>query len=279
MFEYLISVAQLKSLLAQRRVVVFDCRFSLADPAWGNDCFIRGHIPAAIYADLNRDLSSPIDACSGRHPLPDVTLLAQKFSQWGVGADTQVVVYDQGDGSIAARLWWLLRWLGHDGVALLDGGFKAWQQAGESISADRAQCAAQPFEIHLKDNDWVSSEALLKNLEKPDCVLLDARSKVRFDGVEEPIDSVAGHVPGALNYPYTENLRSDGAMLGRAELRDKISSLLGSSQTKSCIHMCGSGVTACLNMLAMEYAGFGRQILYAGSWSEWIRDPDRPVQV
>jgi thiosulfate/3-mercaptopyruvate sulfurtransferase len=226
---------------------------------------------------LDADLSGPRSSRTGRHPLPDPTALAATFSRWGITANTQVVAYDADAGMFAARLWWLLRWLGHDQVAVLDGGFKAWQNAALPTSTAASVAQAAEFRGQPK-MEWVaSSEAVGEWVKRADWRVLDARAPERFRGEVEPIDPVAGHIPGARNHPFAWNMGSDGRFLPAGELATKLRQSLAGTASKQSIMMCGSGVTACHNLLAMEVAGLAGAKLYAGSWSEWIRDPSRPV--
>lgn len=262
---------------------VFDCRFELGKPDWGGTQYWLGHIPGAHYVHLDRDLSSAITPASGRHPLPAPDAFADRCANWGIGANTQVVAYDQGNGMYAARLWWLLRWLGHERVAVLDGGLGEWSkqpaqsQPPRPMSRDVATRTPGTFVARLR-RTWVVSTGELAPLVAtglPELALCDARGADRFAGQNETIDPVAGHVPGARSMPFPGNLGPDGRFLPPDQLRERWSrSLPDPSQT---IMMCGSGVSACHNLLALEHAGLGGARLYAGSWSEWIRDPARPV--
>jgi thiosulfate/3-mercaptopyruvate sulfurtransferase len=281
LFTTLIDVASLRALLG--RALILDCRFDLAAPEAGRHAFLERRIPTAHYLDLNRDLSSPVTADSGRHPLPESPRLAARLAALGLGPGVQAVCYDESNGSFAARAWWLLRWLGHAQAAVLDGGFKAWLAAGGAVETGepRAQPgSAQPASWTGASTDAaavVSTPALIEALRDPARLLVDARAAERFEGRVEPIDPVAGHVPGAVNHPLGTNLREDGRFLPPEELRRRWLERLGGRAPADVIAMCGSGVTACHNLLAMEHAGLGGAKLYAGSWSEWIRDPERPV--
>ena len=294
-------------------VVLLDCRFDLSDPGAGHRAYLTGHIPGARYADLNRHLSAPVAADSGRHPLPSAADLRDFFCSLGIGEDTQVVAYDDANGSLAARAWWLLRWLGHSQVAVLDGGFKGWVASGGAVERGEPPRAAlddtidvkrprpgfdTPHCRHARTPQSVpaasapgdaarfttalrpaiaSTAAVSRALREPNRLLVDARAAERFAGSVEPLDPVAGHVPGAINHPFGSNLRSDGCFLPAAELRRRWLERLAGTAPADVIMMCGSGVTACHNLLAMEIAGLPGAALYAGSWSEWIRDPQRPV--
>ena len=280
--DTLIDAAGLRALIG--RAVIFDCRFDLTSPAAGRKAYLREHIPTARYLDLERDLSSPATAGSGRHPLPQRAAFAQRLGELGVRADSQVVVYDELNGSFAARAWWLMRWVGHSRVAVLDGGMRAWLAAGgptESGGGSASETGSPPSSaapaLPPDSGQVVSSGELLHALSDGRSLLVDARAPERYAGTVEPIDPVAGHVPGAVNHPFGSNLGEDGRFLPPEELRRRWVGRLAGTPPSAVIAMCGSGVTACHNLLAMHIAGLPGARLYAGSWSEWIRDPDRPV--
>ncbi len=257
---------------------IFDCRFDLGKPDLGGTQYWQGHIPGAIYAHLDRDLSAPVTPGSGRHPLPAPETLAARCASWGINARTQVVAYDQGNGMYAARLWWLLRWLGHERVAVLNGGLADWTRVlSRPMSRDVVTVTPGALVPRPRTN-WVVSTAELEPLVGAglaEQALCDARGADRFAGQNETIDPVAGHVPGACNMPFAGNLGPDGRFLSPAQLRDRWTQKL--TDPSRTIMMCGSGVSACHNLLAVEHAGLSGARLYAGSWSEWIRDPARPV--
>lgn len=276
-FTALITTAELAEHLDDPSWTVIDCRFSLADPAAGERAYRQGHLPAARHAHLDRDLSAPITAGSGRHPLPEREKLAAALGAWGVVANGQIVAYDDAGGAFAARLWWLLRWLGHDRVAVLDGGWGRWLREGRPLTADEPARRPTVFTARPPLLTWMRSEEVQAALAQCAIRLVDARTAERFGGEIEPIDPVAGHVPGAINHPFQDNLAPDGRFLPADELRRRFARRLGRVRPERVVHMCGSGVTACHNLLAMERAGLTGSRLYAGSWSEWIRDPRRPV--
>jgi thiosulfate/3-mercaptopyruvate sulfurtransferase len=253
--------------------VVVDCRFNLADSGAGERAYRESHIPGACYAHLDRDLSSPITAQSGRHPLPDVAALAKRLGEWGIDNTTQVVAYDDAGGAMAVRLWWLLRWLGHEDVAVLDGGWQKWRREGREVTAALPRFQEKDFIPHQDDAQWLSTQQIEAAIATGEILLLDARTPERFAGEQEPIDPIAGHVPGAVNFPLQQNLAADGTFLPAVALYALYEKVLQGKEASAVVHMCGSGVTACHNLLAMEHAGLHGSRLYSGSWSEWIRDP------
>jgi len=278
----LIGTEELARHLGDDEWAIIDCRFELARPEWGAEAWAAGHIPGALYAHLDHDLSGPHTAHSGRHPLPEPGVLAATLGRLGVDARVQVIAYDQGPGAYAARLWWLLRWLGHSRAAVLDGGFAAWERAGLPVSGEPSSRAPRRFEAHPAADWVVGTEALAAalssgGLERGEPLLIDARAADRFAGENETIDPVAGHIPGAHNHPFAGNLDARGQFLPAAELRRAWARSLRGRPPEAVIAMCGSGVTACHNLLALELAGLPGAKLYAGSWSEWIRDPSRPI--
>jgi thiosulfate/3-mercaptopyruvate sulfurtransferase len=276
MHTTLISVHELTTQRAPSWLVV-DCRFDLADPPSGERAYLAGHIPGAVYAHLDRDLSSPITAQTGRHPLPAPERFAATLSTWGVTPQTQVVAYDADNGMYASRLWWLLRWAGHDSVAVLDGGFKAWTANGSEVSTDVPRPQPSHFHFTPRAGMAVSSAEVGALVQRSDWRVLDARAPERFAGKVEPIDRVGGHVPGARNHPFAGNLDAEAKFLSAAQLRERLEKSQDAVADDRTIAMCGSGVTACHLLLAMEHAGKRGGRLYAGSWSEWIRDPRRPI--
>jgi thiosulfate/3-mercaptopyruvate sulfurtransferase len=273
----LVPAEVLRQRLGDRCLVLFDCRFSLADPEAGARAYAVGHLPGALYAHLDARLSAPVTPTSGRHPLPDAAGLAHWLGRCGVGDASEVVVYDDMGGAFAVRLWWLLRWLGHTRVGLLDGGLQAWQAAGGTLTTEVPAPTPAVFTAEPDDNRWISTDALAAALPNGRVQVIDARAPERFRGEQEPIDPVAGHIPGAINLPFTGNLDADGRFLPPEALRERFTAALGDTPPARVGHSCGSGVNACHNLFAMELAGLAGSRLYAGSWSEWIRDPARPV--
>lgn len=275
-YKDLIDSTALNSHLGQNNWVVMDCRFSLVDPKAGRHAYEQSHLPGARYAHLNDDLSDPMTPTTGRHPLPDPARLARQLGEWGIGNDTQVIAYDDMGGMLAAaRLWWLLRWLGHQAVAVLNGGFPAWQKASLPVTAELPTVQPATFEPRLDSQSWLTTAQVI-GLPDTD-LLIDARGAARYRGEMEPIDPVAGHIPGAINLPTEENLTADGYFRPASELRARFDAILDGRSPAQIVHQCGSGVTACHNLLAMEVAGLHGARLYAGSWSEWIRDSSRPI--
>jgi thiosulfate/3-mercaptopyruvate sulfurtransferase len=277
MYTTLIQPAELARIASDDNVAILDCRHDLGRPQWSDEAYAAGHIPGAVQAHLDRDLSAPIGPQTGRHPLPDVAKLAETLGRWGIDANVQVVAYDQGNGAYGARAWWLLRWLGHEKVAVLDGGFAAWQEAGLPVSRERATRKPRTFTPRLRDGAFVTAAQVQQALANESITLVDARGADRFAGENETIDPVAGHVPGATNRPFAKNLDARSRFLPADELRRQWTQVLGTRPPAEVVAMCGSGVTACHNLLALELAGLPGAKLYAGSWSEWIRDPARPV--
>ncbi len=275
----LITPQQLAARLEQPSLVVLDCRFALEDPDYGQRSYAEGHIAGAHFADLERDLSGRVvKGVTGRHPLPEPGRLLERLQQWGINADSDVVLYDDGPGAFAARAWWLLAWLGkRSGVSILDGGLKAWHAAGLPLSLDAPRTT--PGHLHGKPDAslLVTARQLQERLGQPDLTLLDARALPRFRGEVEPIDPVAGHIPGAQCAAFTDNLGADGRFLPADVLKQRFEQKLDGRPVASLVAYCGSGVTACHNLFALCLAGYPLAPLYAGSWSEWITDAQRPL--
>ena len=281
-FTTLITATGLQGLLASGRpVAVFDCSFELMKPEAGEAQYAEGHIPGARYAHLDRDLSDKTGAAGaasgGRHPLPARATFAAWLAHRGVGDDTQVVVYDRQGANYCGRLWWMLKWCGHEAVAVLDGGWQAWLAAGGATAtgADTAAPAPRTFTLREPAARLVGAQELARQLGT--AAVLDARAAPRFRGEVEPLDPVAGHIPGALNRPFTDNIGPDGRFKPADQLRREFTALLGDRDPHRVVHHCGSGVSAIPNLLGMEIAGLGRAALFAGSWSEWSNTPGLPV--
>ena len=275
----LTGVDELASWQGDPQLRIIDCRFDLMAPDAGRNAWLDAHIPAAVYADLDRDLSGPVTGESGRHPLPAVDLAAETFSRLGIDAQTRVVAYDDAGGAIASRAWWLLRWLGHEQVTVLDGGFQAWRSRGLSLDSGKHETERLEFRARPNPQRVLSTQQIVADLgSHREFVLLDARDKARFRGEVEPIDARAGHIPGTGNLPYAACLASDGTWLEGGALRDCFAALLGDPPGAPWAVMCGSGVTACHLAISGLLAGYAEPRLYVGSWSEWIRDPSRPIE-
>ena len=271
----LVDAATLAAHLQDPDWRVVDVRHQLLDTTYGERSYREGHIPGAVFMHCDADLSGVMTGKNGRHPLPLVETLAARLGACGIGAQTQVVVYDDAQGMIAGRLWWLLRWLGHDKVAVLDGGLQAWLSSRGDLSREVPECAPQSFIPQVRaccvDVDWVRSF-----IETSRLYLVDARSPDRFRGENETMDPVGGHIPGAANRFFRDNLQENGCFKTAAQLRTEWLALLGEVAPEKVVHQCGSGVSACHNVLAMEIAGLHGSKLYGGSWSEWCADPSRP---
>ncbi|HWL62741.1 MAG TPA: sulfurtransferase [Steroidobacteraceae bacterium] len=272
----LVQAAGLAALLDSPGILVVDCRFDLADAQLGPKAYAQGHVPGAVFASMDHDLAAPRTARTGRHPLPSPAAFARLLGSWGFTPASRVIVYDQGSGAGAARLWWMLRARGHSAVQVLDGGWAAWLAHGGPVSARVPDIT--PTQVQEREFSGVfSASEAADAVAARRIVLVDARAPERFSGQSETIDPVAGHVPGARNHPYTRNLRDGQHWLTPGELRQQWAPLLEQAANRPMVMMCGSGVTACHNLLALELAGHCGGQLYAGSWSEWITDPARPV--
>lgn len=275
----LITPQCLSSRLHQPNLRILDCRFSLEDADYGRRSHAQGHIPGAHFADLERDLSGQvIPGTTGRHPLPQPQALLARLRDWGLNNDDEVVLYDDGPGAFAARAWWLLAWLGkRDGVYLLDGGLQAWREEDLPLDDVIPTCEPGSFSGSADDALVISASQLMDQLKSDQLTLIDARALPRFLGKVEPIDPVAGHIPGAQCAPFNENLGPDGRFLGPEQLRARFTHLLKDRPSEALVAYCGSGVTACHNLFALCLAGYPLASLYPGSWSEWITEPERPV--
>lgn len=276
-FNTIVSAETLSQNLNNPDWVILDCRDSLQDKTWGYQSYLDGHIRNAHYCYLYEDFSSPITSRTGRHPPPKVDELIKKLGNWGIDKQTQVVVYDDMSGAFAARIWWQLRALGHLNVAVLDGGLKYWLDQNNALTTEIVKPTLTEFTVDFNPDQLITSNQVVKNLTEKNFSLLDARAAPRYRGEEEPIDPIAGHIPDALNRDFTTNLDSKGLFLSADELRQQFEAIIEQAENQQLVHMCGSGVTACHNMLAMEIAGLSGSKLYLGSWSEWITDSSRPI--
>ncbi|CAG7856646.1 thiosulfate/3-mercaptopyruvate sulfurtransferase [biofilm metagenome] len=276
-YTTIISADDLKPHVNDQDWIIIDCRFSLADTDAGFTAYRHGHIPNARYTHLDRDLSSQVTDFTGRHPLPTIATLINKLESWGVNNNSQVVVYDDANGAFAGRLWWLMRYLGHEQVAVLDGGLKHWQRLAYPLTTTLPTIKPCDFRAYINQNSVLSAIEVQNNLAQKQLCLVDARTPERYRGEQEPIDPVAGHIPGAFNRPFQLNLHEEGLFSSADKLRNQFSQLIGTKSPDQVAHMCGSGVTACHNLLAMEIAGLSGSKLYAGSWSEWITNKNRPI--
>lgn len=256
--------------------IIFDCRHELTNPDAGSREYAKSHIPGARFLHMDEDMSAPLTGTNGRHPLPDPEVFARKLGAAGVDRTKQVIAYDAHGANYAARLWWMLRWLGHDAVAVLDGGWGKWLREERPESSDVPQPAPARFEPAPRPSS-VDIQFLLAHLRDPSVVVVDARTAERYRGETEPFDPVAGHIPGSICLPFKENLAQGGVFKPAETLRTQWRAAIGDSAPASVVHTCGSGVSACQNLLAMEIAGLAGSRLYAGSWSEWCADPARPV--
>ena len=277
MYNKLIQSSELRAIINEPTTVIFDCRHELGNAEYGITSYRKGHIPNAIFACMDNDLSKEPNGTNGRHPLPDPRLLADWLNKCGVTNSTQVVAYDDAGGVYASRLWWLLKWLDHDAVAVLDGGLQNWMAFGGALDSKTTHGLLKGrFEVKLRDI-CVDAKFILKELNRREMVIIDARANDRFQGRNETIDPVAGHIPGAKNRFFKNNLDQEGKFRDAKELKASFKKIMGATPSHEVIHQCGSGVTACHNLLAMELAGLKNSKLYPGSWSEWISDPLRPI--
>lgn len=277
----LITPEELHPLIVAGEVKVVDCRFNFFDIGKGEHDYLLGHIPSAVYANMDHDLSSSITQTSGRHPLPDTNSIHNTLEGWGISDDSRVVVYDEANGSLAVRLWWMLRhWLNHPYVSVLDGGLNAWTAAGYETSSLGLTPLPGRYTRMPDDRTVVTTQDIVSKIRNGEGAdIIDARDGARFRGENEPVDEVAGHVPGAKSFPLTLNLKEDGTVKNSKQLADAWSLVVGDSDVENAVVMCGSGITACHLILTANLAGLDTPRLYVGSWSEWIRVSDRPVAV
>jgi len=277
-FQNILSAAELNKNLDNPDWAVMDCRFDFDKPESGYQEYLAGHIPGSLYINLNQDLSSEIlPGKTGRHPLPDKNVLADRFSSWGIDSSTKVVIYDSNNGGLAARMWWLLRWLGHENVSVLDGGWPAWDI--ENYPVETEELAREPRVFFPEEHSqYVVDANIIEEIRlDPEYLLVDSRAAERYWGINESIDPVAGHIPGAMTAPYAGNLDDEGYFLKTEQLKERFDNLLGGIPAENVVFYCGSGVTAGHNIVAMIEAGYEMPKLYPGSWSEWITDPSRPI--
>ncbi|NJK80949.1 MAG: sulfurtransferase [Chloroflexaceae bacterium] len=278
-YTTLIAPAELAPNVDNPDWAVIDCRFSLDDPGYGLRAYREAHIPNALYAHLDEQLSGKVVAgVTGRHPLPTVEEFTRTLSRWGIEAHVQVVVYDDWYGGYAARLWWMLRWMGHNAVALLDGGFPRWQRECYTVRGGGESRDWRPFKPNVRNDLLVTTAEMQQIIQNPDYRIIDARSADRYRGENETRDPLAGHIPGALNAPFTENVDGNGLFLPAEALRERYHDLLGDATADHTIFYCGSGVTAAHDALALTHAGLGDGRVYVGSWSEWSANPERPIE-
>ena len=277
-YNTLISAEELHTIINDDNVRVFDCRFSLKDPQSGKNSYLAGHLPRAQFADMDTQLSSAMTDSSGRHPLPDPQVFIELLNVWGVNNDTQVVAYDDISGAFAARLWWMMRWVGHNKVAVLNGGMQKWTEQGYALSQENVQFPSTDFSGQA-NKDWIMDiDTVQAKLENNAITLIDARAADRFTGKDQKTDPVPGHVPGANNLPFSGNLTKDGMMQSPEIIKERFASVIQDRSLDDVVNMCGSGVTACHNMLAQAVAGMPPTKVFIGSWSQWIKDSSRPVQ-
>ena len=277
-FTTLISTAALASHMDDPAFAIVDCRYKLDDGPWGQREYAASHIPGAVYADLGHDLAGPRTGTNGRHPLPDRHTLARTFGRLGIASGIQVVAYDQDNGMYASRLWWMLRWLGHDAAAVLDGGFAKWKNEGRPTKNGEEPRQPREFVAAARGEMAIDVGEMASRAATSEWTLVDARAPERYRGETEPIDKTAGHIPGAKNHFFQWNLDERGLFRTPEELRARMKQSLGDTPPDRLVCYCGSGVTACHNLLALEHAGLKGATLYAGSWSEWSSDPSRPVE-
>lgn len=258
--------------------VIVDCRYDLKDESWGRDQYLAGHVPGAVYASLSHDLSTTPDGTNGRHPLPAPDVMAETFGRLGIGTAAQVAIYDQDDGRYASRLWWMLRYMGHEAAAVVDGGWARWTREGRPARSGEETRPRATFRGRPQQGARLRVDEVERLVGDAATLLVDARAPERFEGRNETLDRVAGHIPGAANHFYQWNVGSDGTMLPPDQLRQQFQKVLGKYRPEQVVMYCGSGVTACQNLLAMEHAGLRGARIYPGSWSEWSSDPARPIE-
>ena len=276
-YKTIISEKELKNNISNNDFIIFDTRCDIKDSGYGIDSYTEGHIENSIFVDVDTDLASEKQQGTGRHPLPKVETFCDKLSHWGMDNNKQVVIYDDAGGAFAGRMWWMLRWLGHEDVAVLDGGLNSWVKNGNKLITSPTLFKKSYFEPTI-NNEMIATLRDVENAQHVlNTILLDARSKERYEGISDPVDPIAGHVPGAISHPLGTNLDRTGKFKDKEELKHNFDKISHDLKEKEVISMCGSGITACNNILALEIAGIKNAKLYVGSWSEWITDPNRTV--
>ena len=273
----IISAENLIKSLQDENTLVFDCRCDIKDTTYGIQAYTEGHIPGSIYVNVDTDLASEKTPSSGRHPLPDVHALSEKLSQWGLSSEKQAVIYDDASGAFAGRMWWILKWLGHKKVAVLDGGLGSYMSTGGKLTTDETIFEKNIFTPNIQSEMVVEITDVEEAQYKMNKLIIDARSKERYLGIKDLVDPIAGHVPGAISHPLSLNLNKDGKFRSPEDLKLAFDKIIADTTSENVISMCGSGITACHNILAMEIAGIKGIKLYVGSWSEWITDKSRPI--
>ena len=276
-YKTIISDSDLKDNIDNKDFIIFDTRCDIKDRGYGIDSYTEGHIKNSIFVDIDTDLASEKQAGTGRHPLPKVEVFCEKLSHWGMDNNKQVVVYDDAGGAFAGRLWWMMKWLGHDNVAVLNGGLNSWVKNGNKLVTSPTLFEKSFFEPKIRPDMIASLEDVENAQYGMNTILLDARSKERYEGVSDPVDPIPGHVPGAISHPLGTNLDRTGKFKTKEELIHNFGKISSELKDKDIISMCGSGITACHNILALEISGIKNAKLYVGSWSEWITDPNRTV--
>tara|TARA_B100001769_G_C22096332_1_gene591520 strand:+ start:1308 stop:2159 length:852 start_codon:yes stop_codon:yes gene_type:complete len=276
-YKTIISAQELNKNLNNTSFIIFDCRCDITDKSYGVQAYNEGHIENSIFVDVDHDLASEKTSNTGRHPLPDPLIISEKLSQWGMTNDKQAIIYDDAGGAFAGRMWWILKWLGHSHVAVLDGALGAWMSNGGKLSTKTTIFERETFHPKVNDSMHVSISEVEDAQYKMNKLIIDARSKERYLGIKDLVDPIAGHIPGAVSHPLGQNLDKNGHFKSPEELRHNFSKLLGDTASGDIISMCGSGITACHNILALEISGIKGVPLYVGSWSEWITDKTRPI--
>jgi thiosulfate/3-mercaptopyruvate sulfurtransferase len=276
-YKTIISAKDLIKNVNNDDFIIFDCRCDIGDSSYGIEAYNEGHIENSIFIDIDHDLASEKTSDSGRHPLPDPRLFSEKLSQWGMSNNKQAVVYDDAGGAFAGRMWWILKWLGHSNVAVLDGALGAWMSIGGKLTSKPTIFERAVFEPSPNNNMYVSIKDVEDAQYKMNKLIIDARSRERYLGIKDPVDPIAGHIPGAVSHPLGMNLDKNGHFKSPEELRHNFNKIIGDTVSSDIISMCGSGITACHNILALEICGIKDVTLFVGSWSEWITDKSRPV--